>query len=118
MKFAVGPAWCALSVGASAAEAAPHFGKQLVVVPCKCKDAARKPRCVCWAALTLWQAVSFLCTAHCVDATSKCSVLSLQMKHTAKRELEFGAGSVICRSIAQVHIKPGTTVCLRVPGAN
>ena len=33
-------------------------------------------------------------------------------KHTAKRELEFGAGSVICMSIAQVHIKPGTTVCV------
>ena len=39
-------------------------------------------------------------------------------KHTAKRELEFGAGSVICMSIAQVHIKPGTTVCVCVLGAN
>ena len=25
----------------------------------------------CWAALTFWQAVSFLWTAHCADATSK-----------------------------------------------
>lgn len=35
-------------------------------------------------------------------------------KHTAKRELEFDTGSVICMSIAQVHIKPGTTVCVCV----
>ena len=26
---------------------------------------------LCWAVLTLWQAVSCLCTANCVDATSR-----------------------------------------------
>ena len=34
------------------------------------------------------------------------------MSSPAKRELGIDTGSVTCMSIAQVHIKPGTTLCV------
>ena len=66
--FALGPTRCARGVGAHAAE------------PVTCSvSVKRQPGSIggdpgvelCWAALTLWQAVSFLWTAQCADATSK-----------------------------------------------